>query len=188
MARQLKENQHVQPVIDIAAGTITFKFKGLPDAVFHPAKAHPDNNERAKYAGWAQVRLIDAAAVGAADRKTGAIIPEPERIAMKRARVVGLIGHYESGEPGWSRVSEGGGGRSITVEAIARVKGMTYDAAEAECERIADLHHGGDTKKALAFLRGAGAVQKEMAVIRAERTKAPVLDADKALEELGEKE
>ena len=188
MAKALKENQHVQPVVDTENGTVTFRTRGMPDLVLHWNKLHPKVQMRAGLAGMAQVRIVDAAAVGVADRKTGAIIPEGERIELKHERMARLVAHYESGTEDWSRVSEGGGGRSITVEAIARVKGMTYEVAEAECERIADLHHGGDTKKALAFLRGAGAVQKEMAVIRAERTKAPVLDADKALEELGGKE
>ena len=188
MAKAFKENQHVQPVVDTENGTVTFRTRGMPDLVLHWNKLHPKVQMRAGLAGMAQVRIVDAAAVGVADRKTGAIIPEAERIALKHERMARLVAHYESGTEDWSRVSEGGGGRSITVEAIARVKGMTYDAAEAECERIADLHHGGDTKKALAFLRGAGAVQRAMAEIRGERTKAPVVDADKALAELGTKE
>ncbi len=184
MARELKENQHVMPVVDIAAGTVTFKIKGHADEVLEWSKLHPDVQKRSGLVGMAQVRIVDAAAIGMT-AKDGSIIPEAERIAKKAERIKTLIAHYHTGTAEWSRVSEGGGGKSLTVEAIALVKGMTYEQAEAEVEIIADKHHGGDTKKCLAFLRGAGAVQKAMNDIRASRQKPAAIDADKALEEFG---
>jgi hypothetical protein len=181
--KEMKENQHVQPVVDVEAGTVTFRTRGHPDIVLHAAKLHPDVMRRAALVGMAQVRIVDAAAVGMTD-DDGNIIPEAGRIALKHERMAALVEHYETGTAEWSRVGQGGGGRSITVEAIARVRGITYDAAKAETDGFAAKKFNGDTKKALAFLRDGKRVQDAIAAIRAERTKAPKVDADSALDEL----
>lgn len=185
--RNMKENQSVMPIIADDFSTVTMRVRGKPDIVLDMTKLHPSIIRRAACAGMAQVRIVDAAAVPAAD-KDGNIIPAEERLTLKHERMAALVAHYMTGTDQWSRVSEGGGGKSITVEAIARVKGWTYEQAEAEVEKMADKNHGGDTKKALAFLRGGKAVSEAMAAIRAERAPAPKVDADKALAELGEAE
>lgn len=179
----MKDNQHVKPIIDIEAGTVTFQIKGMDDLVFNISKVHPNLVKRAALVGFAQVRIVDSAAIPMT-RKDGSIIPEAERIATKRENMEELIEHYESGTELWSRVSEGGGGKSITVEAIARVKGMTYEEAEAEVAAFAEKKYEGDTKKALAFLRQGARVMAAMDAIKAERTKPAVVDADAALDEL----
>ena len=184
MAKEMKDNQHVQPVIDVQAGTVTFNVKGHEPIVLHADKLHPDVMKRAALVGMAQVRIVDAAAIPMA-RKDGSIIPTEERIALKHANMLELVEHYESGTAEWSRVSEGGGGgKSLTVEAIARVHGKTYEQAQADVEAFAKKRYEGDTKKALAFLRTGKRVMEAMDAIKAERTKAPVVDADNALDEL----
>lgn len=180
----MKENQHVKPVVDVEAGTVTFQVKGHNDIILDIAKLHPDIVKRAALAGMAQVRIVDAAAVGMADDE-GNIIPEAERIALKYTRMEELVNHYHTGTSEWSRKGTGGGGfGSITVEAIARVLGREYAEAEAEVEKYAEKKFGGDTKKALAHIRRGGQVAKAMQDIRAERAPAPKLDADAALDEL----
>ena len=61
---------------------------------------------------------------------------------------------------------------------------IEYDEAVEMVERHAERKYGGDTKKALAKLRGAADVQKAMQAIRDERTPKANIDADKELEEL----
>ena len=181
---KLKENQHVKPVIDAAAGTVTFAVKGHDAMVLDMARLHPDIIRRAALVGMAQVRIVDAAAVGMTDDE-GNIIPEDERIALKASRMAALIEHYHTGTAEWSRVGTGGGGKSITVEAIARVMyDGDYEKAEASVAEYAAKKFEGNTKKALAHLRDGKRVQEAIAAIRAERATAPKVDADEALAEL----
>lgn len=191
----MKENQHVQPIINIEARTVTFKFAfGLPDEVLYWDKLSPEVQMRAGLTGMAQVRIIDRAAIGMTDDE-GNIIPEQERVEMKHSRIAEAIEHYHTGTTDWNLAGTGQGSRSITVEAIARVKDCTYDEAKAYVEKFAatkrrmpdgkEMSFGGDTKKALAYLRTGKQVSEAIAAIRAERLPAAKVDADKALEELG---
>lgn len=181
---KMKDNQHVKPVIDVAAGTVTFAVKGHDDLVLHMDKLHPDIVKRAALVGMAQVRIVDAAAVGMTDDE-GNIIPEDDRIALKHSRMAALVEHYETGTAEWSRVGTGGGGRSITVEALARVVfAGDYERAESAVADYAAKKFDGDTKKALAHFREGKRVMDAMAAIRAERTGPAKVDADAALDEL----
>ena len=180
----MKDNQHVKPVIDAAAGTVTFHVKGHDSLVLDMAKLHPAIVKRAALAGMAQVRIVDAAAVSAA-RKDGSIIPEAERIAMKWSNMAELIEHYHTGTDEWSqRASGSGGARSLTIEAIARVKGWDYEKAASEVD-ISAAAKGMDRKAYLTEIRKAGPVIAAMAAIRAERLPKAKVDADAALAELG---
>ena len=182
--RNMKENQHVQPVVNVEKGTVTFNVKGHTPLVLEMGKLHPSIVARAAMVGMAQVRIVDAAAVGMTDDE-GNIIPEAERIAQKHSNMAALVEHYMTGTAEWSRVGTGGGGgRSITIEAISRVKGIDYDAAKAMVERHAATMHKGDTKKALAHLRGAKAVAEAILAIRAERAPTAKVDADAILDEM----
>lgn len=180
----MKENQHVKPVVNVETGTVTFQVKGHNDIVLDIAKLHPDIVKRAALAGMAQVRIVDAAAVGMTDDE-GNIIPESRRIDLKYTRMEELVNHYHTGTSEWSRKGSGGGGfGSITIEAIARVKGIEYAEAEAMVALLAKDKFEGDTKKTLAFLRTGGKVMKAIQEIRAERQPAAKIDADAALDEL----
>ena len=180
----MKENQHVKPIINVEAGTVTFQVKGHNDIVFDINKCHEIIVKRAALAGMAQVRIVDAAAVGMEDDE-GNILPEAERIQLKYSRMEALVNHYHTGTSEWSRKGTGGGGfGSITVEAIARVKGVDYAAAEAMVANYAAKHYGGDTKKTLAELRKGKQVQEAMLAIRTERLPMAKLDGDAALAEL----
>lgn len=180
----MKENQHVKPVVNVEAGTVTFQVKGHNDIILDIAKLHPDIVKRAALAGMAQVRIVDAAAVGMTDEDDN-IIPEAMRIQLKYSRMEELVNHYHTGTSEWSRKGTGGGGfGSITIEAIARVKGTEYAEAEAMVKKYAEAKFGGDNKKALAFFRDSKTVREAMSAIKAERQSAPKIDADAALDEL----
>lgn len=182
----MKENQHVQPVVNLDANTVVFHVKGHNDIVLDVTKLHPDILRRAAMVGMAQVRIVDAAAVGMTDDE-GNILGEEERIQLKYDRMEALVNHYHTGTSEWSRrgTGEGGVGKSLTIEAIARIKGMEYDEAKAEVTKYAESKFGGDNKKALAKFRESPTVAKAMLEIKAERLPAPKADADAMLAEIG---
>lgn len=181
---KLKDNQHVKPVIDEQAGTVTFMVKGMDSIVLHMDRLHPDIIKRAALVGMAQTRIVDAAAVGVTDDE-GNVIPADERIALKHARMSALVEHYETGTAEWSRVSQGGGGaKSITIEAIARVKQCAYADAEAMVDRLAAVRFQSDRRAALSYLRESADVQKAIMDIRAERMPKAKVDADEILAQM----
>lgn len=160
-------------------GTVlVFDVMGAGRLAFDVSNANAACRQHAEMHGWKQ-RISDAAAMSR-DPETGKPATAQEKLAAMRE----LVEHYESGSAEWSRVGGGGGGRSLTVEAIARVKGCDYDAAEAAVAKFAGEKYEGDTKKALAYLRQGERVAAAMEAIRRERAPQPKLDADKALADL----
>lgn len=160
-------------------GRISVAVLNAGTLAFDPTKASRANREYAEFHGWKQ-RLADAAAISR-DDETGRPASPEDKLNAIRAR----IEHYESGSDEWSMVGGGGGGKSLTIEAIALVKDIDYEAAQAIVARYADEKYDGDTRKALAYLRQGERVARAMETIRAERTPEPKLDADEALDELG---
>lgn len=182
----MKENQHVQPVIDAGSQTVTFNVRGHDALVLHMDKLHPAIIAQAALVGMAQVRIVDAAAVSRTD-KEGRIVPEDIRLAMKHERMAALIAHYETGTDQWSQRASGGGAPStaLTVEAIARVKACDYATARRYVDEYALEKFGGDNAKCLAFFRSAKAVKQAMLDIQNERlAESDAGDADEALSEL----
>ena len=177
MVEKRKSNS-VVTVARLDDGTLAFDVIGAGRVTFDPTKADAAMRARAELHGWEQ-RLRDAAAISR-DDATGASASPADKMAAIKA----LVDHYESGATEWSMRGAGGGGLSLTVEAIAKVKGIEYDQAEAIVADFAAKKYAGDTKKALAFLRQGERVAKAMEEIRAARMPAPKVDADKALEEL----
>lgn len=179
----MKDNQQVKPVIDVAAGTITFEFRGAAPLVFHAEKAHPEVMARAALVGMAQVRLADAAAVGR-QAPDGTIRTAEEMVALKRAGIERLIQHYESGAIEWSpargegRGAEGG----LTIRAVAAVQGMDVAAMTTRIAELAEKR-GLTTKAVLAKLATAPAVVAKIAEFRAARPAS--VDAEDLLGELG---
>lgn len=132
---------------------------------------------KAEMHGWTQ-RLVDAAAMSRLESG------KPASPADKYEAIKELADYYMGGTEEWARRGAGGGTQSITLQAISRVKGVTYTQAEEFVGRYATAHYKGDTKAALAFLRSGETVGKAILAIRAENQPAPVLDADKALNDL----
>lgn len=160
------------------AGNILVTVLGAGVVEFDPSKASAATRSHAEFHGWKQ-RLADAAAMSRDPENGAAATP-----AEKEAAIRELADFYMSGTEDWSRVGVGGGGKSITIEAIAAEKGIDYDAAEAMVEEFAKVKHGGDTKKALAFLRQGAKLAERIDAMRKARMPAPKVDADAALAEL----
>lgn len=185
MTNEKRKGNSVVTVTYEDDGRMTIDVLGAGVVVFDKTRASQDCRLHAEDHGWEQ-RLRDAAAISR-DEDTG----KPATPQDKYERVKALAEYYMSGATEWARVGHGGGGRSITVEAIARLKGVEYDQAEVFVAEFAKtgkdgkgVAFAGDTKKALAFLRDGKRVMEAIAAIRAERATAPKVDADAALEEL----
>jgi len=116
-------------------GKLVFTVLGAGTVTFNPALAHEACREYAESHGWKQ-RLVDGAALSR-NPETGRPASPEEKLEGIRV----LVAHYESGTGDWSRVGTGGGGRSITIEAIARVKGVEYADAEAMIGRYAQARN-----------------------------------------------
>lgn len=160
------------------SGLIAFVVADIGEIVFDPKKAHVANRAYAEFHGWKQ-RHVDAAALSH-DTTTGkAATPQEKYDAIKALR-----DHYESGVAEWSVAGGEGTGRSLIIEAIAKVKGLTYEEAVKTVEAFAVKSYAGDTKKALAFLRTGERVMAAMDEIRKSRAAKPAIDADAALAEL----
>lgn len=167
---------------------LRFKVLDQGDVDLDLPKVSKENVAYAVIHGFGQ-RIPDAAAIGTTD-KDGMVIPKAERTRIKFEKMNEVCVHYESGTAEWDRRAESGGGgsRSLTLEAIAKVKGVEYAEAERLAQVHADMHFEGDRKKALAHLATGKRVAEAMSEIRAERDlrKAGTVsvDADEALEEL----
>lgn len=177
MKSRIKSNSVVTTQLN-EDGTLTFNVLGAGLIVFDPTKADQSNRLHAELHGWKQ-RISDAAAISR-DEETGKPASPQEKLDAMRE----LVAHYESGLAEWSRVGQGGGGKSLTIEAIASIKGIEYDQAEEYVADFAAKKYAGDTKKALAFLRTGSRVAEKMEEMRKARMPAPKVDADAALDEL----
>lgn len=176
----------VQVQVSIPAGMV-FEVRDregriVREIAFDLQRVHPANLGRAVVHGWNQ-RIPDAAAIGLAD-KDGQIIPRAERERIKGERMEDLCRFYEEGGEEWSRKPTGTGGRSITIEAFARVKDLSYEEAVERVEAHAARMFGGDRKKALAQIAESPKVQQAMHEIRAERTPKANIDADKVVDQM----
>lgn len=160
----MKENQSVKPVIADDFSAVTFEVRGKPSLVLDMGKLHADIVKRAACVGFAQVRIVDAAAIPVA-RKDGSIIPAAERLDMKYAAMARLIEHYETGTDKWSRVSEAGPTGGYLFEALCSMYG--HQKAPSEIRTYLD----GLTDKEQAALREDDEVAPVIAKIKAERAR-----------------
>lgn len=191
MQTKPKANSIITSAYDAKRNTLIFTVLGQGTVELDLNKVSAANLARAAVHGFNQ-RVPDAAAIGVTD-KDGEVIPRDERTRIKYERMNDLCRFYESGTEEWGRKAAAGegSGRSITIEAIAKVKSLTYEDAEALVAKHADVSFKGDRKKALAQLRQATKVAQAILDIRAEREARKTIDPEEAnaiLEGLGEEE
>lgn len=179
----MRENQMVKPVVNLEEQTVTFEVKGMESLVLDMKKLHPDIIRQAAMVGMAQVRIVDAAAIGRAD-EDGNIIPEEERLGLKWERMQALIEHYHSGTGEWSRRAEGGPRVSLALQALAEIKGQTLEKAREGLAMYAAKNHNNDEKAALKYLAQGETMQRKMAEIRLRKAGPSKVDADAVLGEI----
>lgn len=183
-APKLKDNQQIAPEIAADGSRVTFHVRGMEPLTLDMAKLHPDILARAAAVGMAQVRIIDAAAVGRTDAD-GMIIPQADLLAEKRRRMAALIEHYESGTAEWSRRREGGAGGAIagiTLRAVAEVQGVTPEVMRVRIDELAEKR-GIEAKALLRKLATSTAVAAKIAEMKAAAAKGGA-DVDSLLGEL----
>lgn len=154
----MKTNQQVGVAIADDFSAVTFTVKGFEakPIVLEMAKLSDAVRTRAACVGMAQVRIVDAAAIGAAD-KDGNIIPAEKRLEMKHTRMAELVAHYMTGTEEWSR-----------VRASAGIAGGYL--FEALCE----LYAASRTPEQIrAFLDGLS--DKEQTALREDDTVSPII-------------
>ena len=185
----MKDNQSVSVAISDAFDSVTFEVRGQGTLILNMGKLHEDIIRRAACVGMAQVRIVDAAAVGKAD-KDGRIVPEAERNAMKFARMKALVDHYNSGTATWERVRVASAPKEDSVELIQRAIGRALqvdgDAVSALLDNWvkkllpdgARMFKGRD--EYVRFLAKSAKVREALALIKAEAIQ-PAVDADEEL-------
>lgn len=132
-------------------GTILINVLGAGTVEFDPKKAHEKNREWAEIHGWLQ-RLVDGAAKSR-DPKTG----KPASAEEKMGGIRRLVEHYESGADYWNLTREGGiGDDSITVRAIAEVKGIDVEEVRKRLETRAAALNSTVAKVLYAIRTSAG--------------------------------
>lgn len=183
---KFKDNQYIAPEFDIEAGTAIFHFNPkwgkLEPLHFTLEKTHPANQRRAALAGFAQVRIIDAAAIKR-DRGDGTLLSNEEMLAAKHEAVAEMIAHLESGTDQWN-VRRSAGPReegSLIIRAVAAVQGVAVEVMRERVTAMAEKR--GITLKAyLNQLATLEAVGREMARLRGGSAEV----AQGMLDELGE--
>ncbi len=179
MTETKKSNSVV--TVERAGTVLIYTVLGVGQLRLDTASMHPDNIAAAVLHGMEQ-RIRDAGAI-ARDKETGAsATPQQKYDAMQQ-----LVEHYSSGSPDWTlkRAEGAGGAKSITIEAIARVKQCDYQTAEDMVNRLAMSKFANDRKVALRELSKTPAIQSAIMDIRTERMPKPKADGDSLLSELG---
>lgn len=180
-----KRNTQVKPVIDLDNRTVSFEIAdGKAPILFEMDRTNAALKTRAALVGFAQVRIVDKAAVGRED-DAGNIRDREAMLALKREAIQAMVDHLHSGTDQWELPRGQGGGQSIRILAIQRIRGYAdYATAKQKIQEYADRNYEGDFDEAIAFLGSAPKVMDEIARIQKERLGAPKVDADAALDEM----
>ena len=185
----MKDNQSVGVSINEEFSHVTFEVRGQGTLILDMGKLHEDIIRRAACVGMAQVRIVDAAAVGKAD-KEGRIVPEAERNAMKFAKMKALVDHYNSGTATWERVRVASAPKEDSIELIQRAIGRALQVDGDAVSALLDnwtkklLPDGRQMFKGrdeyVRFLAKSAKVREALALIKAEAI-LPAVDADAEL-------
>src|SRR5260221_3835029 len=158
-------------VTSLVEGNPTWTVLGVEKPItLHLDRVAQSMRERAEVHGWFQHGSDGAA------RSRDATTGKPASAQDKYDSILELVNHYETGTEEWAMRSGGGGGTSITLQAVARVRGCTYEEAEASVARYAESHYKGDTKAALAFFRTGAKVGEAIIAIRGANQPKPAID------------
>ena len=162
---------------EVAGPDITFKFRGRILGHLSLERMSRECKERAMIHGILQ-RVGDGGAVERMDKATGTIRTDAEMDAIKQARIVALIEHYNSGTADWNLVRAAGGGidnTGLTIEAISRVYGWDIPTVEAKVTTMAEKK-GIERKAMLATYGNIPDVAAMIGTIKAERAARSGLD------------
>lgn len=179
----MKENQQINPVVAEDGMSITFQLRGMEPLRLDLRKVSEINRNRAAAVGFADVRIVNAAAISR-NAPDGSIRSAAEMLKMKREKMEALIQHYESGTTDW-RMKRASGGENrdtsgITLQAMKRVW------PDKDCEALAwrlEQKRGISRREAYAEFAKTKQVAEAIAAIKAERA---TVDSDDLLAEMEE--
>lgn len=177
----MKDNQQINPVVAADGMSIEFELRGLPSLKFDLRKVSEINRNRAAAVGFADVRIVNAAAISR-NAPDGSVRSAAEMLKLKREKMEALIQHYESGTTEW-RVKRASGGTTrdtsgITLQAMQRVW------PDKDCEALAgqlEQKRGISRREAYAEFAKTKQVAEAIAAIKAERA---TVDSDDLLAEM----
>lgn len=164
---------------------ITFSFRGQAIGNLNLTALHADIKFRAVIHGMLQ-RIGDGGAVERMDKQTGLIRTDAEMDAIKKARIVALIEHYNSGTDEWNvarGLPKGPDTSGLVIEAISRVYGWDVPTVEAKVTKMAD-QKGIERKEMLRTYANIPDVAAMIGTIKAERAARTGLDAQGMADEL----
>jgi hypothetical protein len=169
----------------VIEGKMEFTVHGgvnLAPIVFDPGKASATNRARAMLHGWIQ-RVSDGGAIERAD-KEGNLRSKEELAAMRHARMLAIVNHYEAGTDDWTiRPVAQGVDAGMTIQGIIRAGLATdVDGANGLVERLA-TKRGIDRTASLRLWAASDKVARAIAEIRAERASG---NAEELLAEIEE--
>jgi hypothetical protein len=188
MQTKPKANSIITHLLDVLLGRpiITFKFRGEDIGRLDTSKMSAECKERAMIHGLVQ-RIGDGGAVERQDKATGLIRTDAEMDDIKKARIMALIEHYNSGTTEWNltRSSTGGGvdTSGLTIEAISRVYNWTVADTERKVDTLAEKK-GIERKEMLRTYANIPDVASMIGTIKAERAARTGLDAVSMADEL----
>lgn len=179
----MKDNQQINPIVAEDGMSIEFQLRGMPSLKFDLRKVSEINRNRAAAVGFADVRIVNAAAISR-NAPDGSVRSPTEMLKLKREKMEALIQHYESGTTEW-RVKRTSGGTSrdtsgITLQAMQRVW------PDKDCEALAfrlEQKRGISRREAYAEFAKTKQVAEAIAAIKAERA---TVDSDDLLAEMEE--
>lgn len=168
----MKDGQVIGYKIADDLNSISFECRGGLSRTFDLRLVHEQNLKRAAAVGFAQVRIVDAAAVPRADAD-GNLIPEAERTQRKWQNMMRLVEHYESGTDQWN-LRQAAAPRQTNLADI-RVALAKFGVEDAKIAGMDD-----EKLKHLAKSKAIALILLEMAQERV----SGLADADELLEEL----
>lgn len=174
-----RENATVSYTIREDLSGLDVHVAGVGDIAFDLNKVSEAVKTKACLFGFAQVRLVDAAAIPR-DKETGRSATPQEKYDAIKA----LVDHYHTGTEEWSRKSAGGGVKQddgLIITAMCNVlTGGDVDKANLLVSKWGETH-GLDRRASLKAWADTEKVAEEMGRIRAQRAKG---DADAMVAEM----
>jgi hypothetical protein len=166
-------------------GGIAFLFRGQNVGTLLFSNMNTANLQRAQTHGMVQ-RIGDGGAVERIDKVTGLMRTDAEMDAIKKARIVQLIEHYNSGTAEWNLTRAAATGpdtSGLTIEAISRVYGWDTGTVDSKVTKMAEKK-GISRREMLGTYANIPDVATMIGTIKAERAARTGLDAQGMADEL----
>lgn len=165
----MKDNQQINPIVAEDGMSIEFQLRGMPSLKFDLRKVSEINRNRAAAVGFADVRIVNAAAISR-NAPDGSVRSSTEMLRLKREKMEALIQHYESGTTEW-RVKRATGDTTRDTSGIT-LRAMRRVWPDKDCEAMVwrlEQKRGISRREAYAEFAKTRQVAEAIAAINVER-------------------